>query len=431
MEQTDNNKVLFSEGYKKYVLLALTGVYVFNFIDRQILVILQESIKTELDLSDTQLGLLTGLAFALFYVTLGLPIARWADSSSRKNIITAALVIWSFMTAVSGLAANFFQLLLARIGVGIGEAGASPPAHSMISDYFPPEKRATALSVYSIGIYVGILFGYLFGGWLDEFFGWRVALMVMGVPGILYAIIFFFTVKEPPRGYAEKKHSSPSKLPALSKVFNLLITRKSFRYIAFGAGFNAFVLYGVGNWTPSFLARTHEMQSGEIGTWLAFCVGLGGALGVWLGGYYGDKFGRIDPKWYLLLPAITIAISIPITATLVLTESKYLCLASVALSKILWSTYLAPSIAMAHGLVGLRMRALASAVLFLFLNLIGLGLGPLFFGALSDFLITGFGDESLRRSLLVSGFVSAIAAALYWRASKLIKHDLALSSKQQ
>ena len=164
MEQTDNHKVLFSEGYKKYVLLALTGVYIFNFIDRQILVILQESIKTELDLSDTQLGLLTGLAFALFYVTLGLPIARWADSSSRKNIITAALVIWSFMTAISGLAANFFQLLLARIGVGIGEAGASPPAHSMISDYFPPEKRATALSVYSIGIYVGILFGYF---WLN------------------------------------------------------------------------------------------------------------------------------------------------------------------------------------------------------------------------------------------------------------------------
>jgi len=198
----DTPRPTYSGGYRKYVLLALTGVYIFNFIDRQILVILQESIKAELDLSDTQLGLLTGFAFAIFYVTLGLPVARLADRSNRRNIITIALTIWSAMTAISGLASNFVQLLLARIGVGIGEAGGSPPAHSMISDYYPKNKRATALAIYSTGIYIGILLGYLLGGWLDEYFGWRRALMVLGVPGVIYAVIFYFTVQEPPRGYA-------------------------------------------------------------------------------------------------------------------------------------------------------------------------------------------------------------------------------------
>ena len=418
------DKTLYSEGYKKYVLLALTGVYIFNFIDRQILVILQESIKADLDLSDTQLGLLTGLAFALFYVTVGLPIARLADRSNRKNIISISLVIWSGMTALSGLVSNFFQLLLARVGVGIGEAGGSPPAHSMISDYFPKEKRATAIAVYSMGIYIGILLGYLFGGWLDEILGWRLALMMMGIPGIVYALIFFITVKEPPRGYSEKRVVGYHTMPTMREVLHILVAKQSFKYIALGAGFTAFVQYGVGNWTPSFMVRTHAMQGGELGTWLALSVGLGGAFGVWVGGYYGDKYGRSDPMWYLLIPVITLSLSIPSTLIFLCAENKYLCLMAMAFSKICWTTYLSPCIAMSHGMVGLRMRALASAILFLVLNILGLGLGPLFFGALSDYLAPTHAGQSLLFSLSLSIVVIMMAITLFWKAAHLIKNDL-------
>lgn len=415
----------YSEGYKKYVLLLLTGVYVFNFIDRQILVILQESIKSDLDLSDTQLGLLTGLAFAIFYVTVGLPIARLADRHNRKNIITISLGLWSAMTALSGFAGNFIQLLLARIGVGIGEAGGSPPAHSMISDYFPKEKRATALSIYSMGIYIGILFGYLCGGWLDEYFGWRTALMVVGLPGILYAIIFFFSVKEPQRGMAENRQEEASQMPKLSDVFSLLWRKKSFRYIALGAGFTAFVQYGVGNWSPSLLARVHEMSRGEIGTWLSMASGLGGALGVWLGGYMGDKLGQEDSKWYLLFPMIMLLISLPFTVVLLWTDDKMICLGAMAICKICWTTYLAPCIAMSHGLVGIRMRALASAILFLVLNLVGLGLGPLVIGAISDQLSGEFGNTGLVYAMHVSIAMIMLAIICFWIGSKQIQSDLA------
>lgn len=414
----------FTEGYKKYVLLLLTGVYVFNFIDRQILVILQESIKEELALSDTQLGLLTGLAFAIFYVTVGLPIARLADRYNRKNIISISLAVWSAMTVVSGFASNFVQLLLARIGVGVGEAGGSPPAHSIISDYFPKEKRGTALSIYSMGIYIGILFGYLCGGWLDEYFGWRTALMVVGIPGLIYAILFFFSVNEPPRGMAENRTKEAQHMPTLSEVASLLWRKKSFRYIAFGAGFTAFVQYGVGNWSPSLLARVHGMGRGEIGTWLSLAAGLGGALGVWLGGYMGDRLGQKDAKWYLLFPVIMILISLPFTLLMLWTKSSTICLISMAVCKICWTTYLAPCIAMAHGLVGIRMRALASAILFLVLNLIGLGMGPLVIGAISDQLNAAHGTSGLVMSLHVSLILLFLAIACFLIGARRIDHDI-------
>src|SRR4249919_2692004 len=194
--------------YQNYVLGMLTLVYVFNFIDRQVLVILQESIKKELHLSDTQLGLLSGFTFAIFYVTLGIPIARLADKGNRRNVVTISLAIWSLMTAFSGLARNFIQLLLARIGVGVGEAGGSPPAHAMISDYFPPEKRSTALSIYSAGIYFGVLIGFVMGGYLNQHLGWRTAFYAVGIPGIIFALLFYITVKEPLRGATDINKST-------------------------------------------------------------------------------------------------------------------------------------------------------------------------------------------------------------------------------
>lgn len=429
MPDTQSTEPIYSESYKKYVLYVLTGVYIFNFIDRQILVILQESIKNDLSLSDTQLGLLTGLSFALFYVTLGIPIARLADRTNRKKIIAWSLAVWSAMTVVSGRALNFTQLLLARIGVGIGEAGASPAAHSMISDYFPANKRATALAVYSMGIYIGILLGYLFGGWLDEFFGWRTALMVLGVPGILYAVFFYFTVKEPPRGYAENLSTNDAANYSLGQVFGLLMSRKAFICLALGAGIHCFSVYGVGNWLPSFLARLHGMERGEIGTWLAIGSGGGGALGVWLGGYLTDKYGQESRRMYLIIPTLAIIASLPLLAIMLSTSNKYVVVIGNIIVKTLWSFYLAPCIAMAHGMVGLRMRALASAVFYLFLNLIGLGLGPLFIGMASDYLTPEYGQEGLRWALTLGLLMSSIAAVLFWRSSIYLEGDLDAAPK--
>ena len=240
---------------RNYALVLLTIVYSFNFIDRQLLAILQESIKLELTLSDSQLGLLTGFAFAVFYVVAGLPIARWADRSNRRNIVALAVGIWSFMTALSGAVQNYSQLLLARIGVGVGEAGGSPPSHSIISDIFPAEKRASAIAFYSTGVNIGILFGFLLGGWLNEYFGWRIAFLVVGVPGILLAILVRFTLAEPIRGLAEKRQVSDEPI-AFSQVVSLLWNRRSFRHLAFAGALNAFAGYSTSNWTASFMIRS-------------------------------------------------------------------------------------------------------------------------------------------------------------------------------
>jgi MFS family permease len=255
MQTTDAvNKEGVSNSYRNYVLVMLTLVYVFNFIDRQLLVILQEAIKKELHLSDTQLALLSGFSFAIFYATLGIPIARLADKKSRRNIVAVSLGLWSIMTALSGSARNFFQLLLARIGVGVGEAGGSPPAHAMISDYFPPKKRSTALSIYSSGIYFGTLIGFMMGGYLNHSLGWRMAFFVLGIPGVIFSLLFYATVKEPRRGATDTVvHQSTQH--TLGEVFEVLYSNKTFVFLAIASALNVFCSYGLLNWIPSFLQR--------------------------------------------------------------------------------------------------------------------------------------------------------------------------------
>ena len=257
-----------------YGLFMLTLVYAFNFVDRQILVILQEPIKNDMGLSDTQLGLLSGFSFALVYITAGIPIAYWADRTNRRNIITASLAVWSGMTALSGLAQNYSQLLLARIGVGIGEAGGSPPAHSMISDYYPPERRATAMAIYTTGLHLGILMGFIVGGLISEFFGWRIAFFSVGIPGVLLAVVFYFTVKEPPRGQWDESVNMAHK-PSLGETLKHLSSVRSFWYLALAAGATSFAGYGNGNFAPSFLIRNHGFSVGEVGVVLAIFGGGG------------------------------------------------------------------------------------------------------------------------------------------------------------
>ena len=411
-----------SKSYRRYVLVVLTLVYSLNFIDRQILVILQESIKVDMDLSDSQLGLLTGFAFAIFYVSVGIPIARWADIGNRRNIVSLAIAVWSGMTALSGLTQNFWQLLMARIGVGVGEAGGSPPSHSIISDYYPPEQRGSALSFYSTGVYLGILFGFLIGGWINSQFGWRAAFFVVGIPGFLVALLVRLTIREPVRGGLDGR---ALEAPAtFGETLRTLREFGSFRLFAIAAGLNAFSSYGIGNFMPSFLIRSHDFTSMQVGTSLALITGIGGAMGTYFGGVLADRYGANDKRWYLWIAAIPGACSVPLMLSAVFVADPRLTLACLFFATMLGAFYLGPTIAISHNLVSPSMRAMASAILFFILNLIGLGMGPLVVGMISDALAPAYGSESLRYALGIVSLINLVSATLFILAARKLLSDL-------
>lgn len=411
--------------YRYYVLAVLTLVYALNFVDRQLLVILQEQIKAELVLSDTQLGLLSGFAFAVFYVSCGIPIARWADRGKRRSIIALALSVWSLMTAVSGLAQNYLHLLLARVGVGVGEAGGSPPAHSMISDIFRKEERATALSIYSIGIYIGILTGFALGGWIADTFGWRTAFFVVGLPGVAVALFLRLTVKEPVRGWSEGREGDTTPPPPFVEVLRFLWSRRTFRNLALAGSLQALVIYAIGNWLPSYFQRNFEIGLTELGIWMALTSGFGGGAGSFFGGWMTDKLGARDARWYVWGPAILVLSIIPVLLVILNTQVLTLALVLTGLFHFLSASYLGPALAVSHGLVGLRMRALTSAIFFFFINLIGLGLGPLIVGYLSDRFVSQGIDNPLGLAMMLAGCAAALWAGVHYvLASRSIRSDL-------
>lgn len=410
---------------RNYVLGILTFVYAFNFIDRQILIILQESIKADLGLSDTQLGLLSGTWFAVFYATAGIPIARWADHANRRNIIALSLALWSAMTALSGLAQSYTHLIAARIGLGIGQAGCSPPAHSIISDYFPFSQRATALSVYSVGIFIGVAFALLAGGWINEFFGWRAAFVIVGLPGILMAVVVRLTVKEPKRGLSDGVAYDDTPPPPFWPSMAQFWHQPAFRYIMLGSALCAFVNTGGGYWVPSFLMREHGMSSGEVGTVLALIAGLGGAASVFLAGYLSDRLGGRDPRWYLWIPALGALISVPLRIAGLAADDLSLTLAAFAAAQLFDAFFLAPSIAACHGLVTPRLRALVSSVLFFTLTIIGVGLGPLMVGAVSELYAAQTGDPGLGPALIMLSMFGLLAAAIFFAGTRAFSTALA------
>lgn len=416
----------FPPRYRRFALAVLTCVYVFNFIDRQILVILQESIKQDLGLMDWQLGLLTGFAFAIFYATLGVPIARLADRHSRRNIISICLAIWSGMTALCGAVTSYWQLLLARVGVGIGEAGCSPPAHSMISDLYPPHERATAMSIYNMGIYFGMLIGILAGGWINEVLGWRWALVAVGLPGLLFALLIRTTLREPPRGLSEPDRQAAETPPAMGDVIALLWNRRSFRHMALAASLHAFASYGVGGWMAPFLQRVHELGSGETASWLGPIAAIPAALGAFFGGYLCDRWGKDDARVYIWVPAIAIVGAMPIQLAVYFVGDHRLAMVLYIIPVAMNATFLGPMLAMTHGLVSMRMRAVASSVLFLVFNLIGMGLGPLSLGILSDIFSSDVGPaDGLRWALAIVTLANAWAGIHYYLASRDLRSDLA------
>jgi MFS family permease len=411
----DNTDRYESKAYRNYALFILMSAYVFNFIDRQILSILQEPIKAELGLSDTQLGLLTGFAFAVFYVVMGLPIARWADRGVRRNIIGMAVAVWSVFTGLSGLVSSYTQLLIVRIGVGVGEAGCSPPSHSLISDIFPKYERATAIGIYTVGVNIGILLGFLVGGWVNEFFGWRVAFFVVGAPGILLALIIRFTLTEPTRGRTEEVvvADAAESMPTLLEVFKTLWNLRTFRHMALAAAAIAFAGYALLAWLPSFFIRVHGLSTGTVGTWFALILGIGGGLATWLVGLFADKLGQRDLRWYLWITALTTVIYSPLLIGVFFIEDTTAALLLYVIPGALITTYLAPIIAVTHSLVPNRMRALSSAIVYLILNLLGMGLGPLSVGFISDMLMPSMGVDSLRYALAVTVPGVAILGAIH------------------
>ena len=426
MNPTEEEKAAaITPAYRSYALSLFLLVYIINFVDRQIFGILIEPIRLEIDLSDTQLGLLGGIAFAIFYTFAGIPIARWADVGVRKNIVALALVIWSVMTMFTSTAKGFGTLLIARVGVGIGEAGCSPPIHSLISDMYPEEERATALSTYALGIPIGAAIGTLLGGWIGEYFGWRMAFMVVGLPGIIVAIVVFFTVREPPRGHSEPDHVQVKKdLVPLADTLRFLWSLRAFRHLSFAGALHAFVGYGVGLFIPAFFMRVHGFGLAETSTYL-FLIGLTGIIGTYLGGYLGDRMGKKDKRWYMGIPGIATIISVPFAVLFYTTGDPMLAIVLAIPGAILGPMYLGPTFAMTQTLVPPAMRSTASAILLFVLNLIGLGLGPVFAGFLSDILRPGYGEESIRYSLLILAVAGNIWSALhYYLASRTLREDL-------
>ncbi len=418
--------------YANYALGLLLGVYIFNFIDRQILSILMESIKTEIQLSDTELGFLGGIAFALFYTFAGIPIARWADRGSRRKIISISVLIWSLFTVFTGSARNFWMILIARIGVGIGEAGCSPPAHSLISDFFPPERRATALSIYALGIPLGASLGTLVGAWVGQAFGWRTAFVVVGLPGILLALLVWMTLRDPVRGRSEATAPVENDGESFTQVLRFMGGLRSFWHLSFAGALHAFVGYGAAYFVPSFFARVHGMGLAERGTWLA-AIGLVAVLGTYLGGWLGDRLAVRDVRWYLWVPGIASIAGVPIALGYYLTPDPYLALLLFGIpAGIAGPMYLGPTFAMTQTLVMPHMRAMASAILLFILNLIGLGIGPWFVGYVSDALAPQYGAESLRWALVsIVSIGSAWAAVHYFIAARTLRSDLTKKNMQR
>jgi predicted MFS family arabinose efflux permease len=413
-----------SAAARRYVLGLLVVVYTFNFIDRQILAILLPAIQADFGVSDTVLGFLAGSAFAIFYATLGVPIALIADRWNRRNLIALAVAVWSGMTALSGAAANIVQLALARIGVGVGEAGCSPPAHSMISDLYAPHERSTAMGVFTLGISAGIMLAYLAGGWVAENIGWRQAFFIVGLPGLVLAVLVRFTISEPVRGQSDGKVDSGER-PGVHTVAVFLAQRKSFLHLAAGSGLAAFGGYAVISFFPTFVYRTHGMSLSEIGVWLGLILGIAGGLGFAGGGWVADRLGRYGSRYSLLGVVAAMLVSWLFHFPMYLVNDAQLALMLLIPPAIFSNFYLATTFAQVQGLVALRMRAVASALLLFILNAIGLGLGPLLTGLLSDAFTDAFGIESMRYSLLtVAALVMPWAAFHYYAASRHIDADL-------
>jgi len=413
-------------GARRYTLILLLVIYTLNFLDRQIINILAEPIKQELGLADWQMGAMTGLAFAAIYTFLGVPMARFSDRHNRVWIVSAALATWSAFTVLCGLATSFVQMLLARFGVGVGEAGCTPPAQSLITEITPKAERARALAFYSLGVPIGSLLGMVIGGVVADQWGWRAAFLVVGIPGILLALLTVLTVKDP-RGKAVLTGPQPHR-QSFMEVLRLLSARRSFWYLAVGAGLISLVGYAHQSFYGSFFLRNHRQEITDLATGIGFAgpigflglslgliLGISGGLGTFLGGRLGDRFAARGEGGYMTAPAIALVIAMPILAGVFLAPTALGALGLLIVPTVLKGMWYGPVYAGVQGLVPDRSRATATAMLLLVINLIGLGVGPLIAGVMSDLFAIGLGEaEGLRWSMIAICLAGWVAAGCFW-----------------
>ena len=417
------DRLMQTKWYRWYALGILVLVYTSSHVDRQIMGILLEPIKSELGASDTQMGFLVGLTFAIFYATLGMPIAMLADRSNRRNIIALATTIWSAMTVVCAYVGSYAQLAMARIGVGIGEAGSSPPSHSMIADLFSQKQRATAMGIFALGVNMGLLIAYLGGGWMSDNWGWRTTFIVVGLPGILIALLVRFTMIEPPRGASEESKQARTEAPSLGAVWKTMFTTPATRHVVIGASLAGFVGYGMTLWLPAFFVRSHGLTQTETGFTLALMAGVVGGIGTFTAGRLADALSKRDPRWLAWIVALGKGGLVPFIVGFFLLTDLQSALLLYLIPAFFGGFYLAPTFAMIQQLVPLQMRSVAAAICLFLLNIIGMGFGPQGVGILSDYFSAEYGVESLRYSLMTFSLLNLWCAYHYFLAARTLQQD--------
>jgi len=412
-----------SGAYLGYVLALLAMVSFFNYLDRMVMSILVQPIKEDLGFSDAQLGMLTGFAFALFYATFGIPIARLADKKPRVAILSICMALWSVMTAVCGLAGNFVQMLLARVGVGVGEAGCVPSSHSLLSDYFPPHRRAFALGVFQAGGSLGIMVGLMSAGILADTLGWRWAFPVVGLPGVLFAFVAWLTVREPKRGMLEGRSQQEVEPMPTRQAFRTLLGRRTYRQILIAYALGLFPIYGIAQWVPAFLVRSHEMSLSQVGVWFGFASGFGGFTGILLGAFSSPLLIRRDRRWELWIPAVSYIVCLPLYAYVFLGTSSSVVMAVLFVAAMVAGYGIGPGMASVQTVSEPQLRATAIAMIMLCSALLGQGGGPFAIGLLSDFLEPSLGIESLRWAMLASLSIFVWAVVHFFLAARTMPED--------
>lgn len=431
------------DAYRRYAMTVLLVICIINYLDRAVVYIIAEPMKKDLNLADWQIGMLSGLAFGLLYTFLGLPIARLAERHNRPLIIASATGIWSIFTVLCGYVGNFTQLALARVGVGVGEAGCTPPAHSLIVDYAPPEKRSSALAFYGLGPPLGGLLGMAFGGLIADSHGWRMAFLVAGMPGLAFAALAALTLVEPRNRVKRHAETIARASASLKGTLYLLFSKRSYRFMAVAQILKVFIMIGYAPFLASFYLRNHAAELaatadrlgqlggfnlgavGLLGIVLGLMNGLGQAAGVWAGGLLADRFGKANPRALVNIPAIAAIASIPVFAAAMLVGNVALSLALITANGFITSLWYGPAFAAAYSVCPAHMRATNSALLLFLSNLFGLGLAPLGVGIVSDLIgATQGAGEGLRWSLVILNMVGFVTAWLFWQSGKTLAEDI-------
>lgn len=411
-------------GSRNWILGVLTSIYLVNFIDRQVLAILLPQVKAEFNLSDTFLGLLVGPTFAFFYATMGLPLALLADRVNRRRLIAVSLALFSAMTIACGLVVQFWQLVVARILTGVGEAGTGPASQTMITDLYPLERRGRAQAIYATGANLGVLVAFAVGGVIAEAWGWRAAFIAAGLPGLILTIVLLATVRDPQRG-ATDSGVAQENTPAFDTVMRQLWQSHAFRYTALGACSTCFTAYALGSFFPLFLARSHGLSTSEIGIAMALIMGVCGGLATYAAGHFADRLGRNDQRWYSYVPAIAALAPLPLAPICFLAQDTGIALAAAIIPLSLTAAFIGPTITIIQRLVPVRSRATAVATLILIDNIIGLGLGPQFVGMASDLWKPALGEDSLRYAMLAATAGSAVSVFGFVMAARHLRGDIA------